>query len=121
MASNIRVFGAWALALGLLVPGMRAVGQQAVPHLSGHVVDEAAVLKADEVERLEHSLAELERTHGSQVVFLIVPGLRKEPIEQFSRRVAETWQLGRAGIDDGVLMTVVCVCPRPRQRGRRRR
>jgi uncharacterized protein len=37
---------------------------------------------------------------------LTVPGLEGEPIESFSKRVAERWKLGQSGRDNGVLIVV---------------
>jgi uncharacterized protein len=48
----------------------------------------------------------LEEETGSQVAVLTVPSLEGDPIEDFSMRVVETWKLGRAGVDDGVLILV---------------
>ena len=80
--------------------------QRAVPFLSARVVDEAAIVP-DEVEaRLEHKLAAFEAETGNQVAVLTVASLEGDAIEDFSLRVAETWELGRGGVDDGVLFVV---------------
>lgn len=87
----------WALA---------AWGQalQPVPALTGRVVDAAAWLEAGARGRLEARLAAIEAERGSQVAILTVPSTRPEPIEAYSIRVVEAWQLGRKGVDDGILI-----------------
>src|SRR5262245_13396444 len=77
-----------------------------VPTLIGHVVDQAGALKAGERDLLENKLRTFERLQGSQIAVLIINTLGQEPIERYSRRVAEHWALGRAEHADGVLMTL---------------
>ena len=77
-----------------------------VPFLGGRVVDDAGVLHPTTEERLESKLAQLEEETGAQVVVLTIPSLQGEALEDFSLRVAETWQLGRENVDDGVLILV---------------
>ena len=36
----------------------------------------------------------------------MIPTTQPETIEQYSIRVAEAWQLGRKGIDDGILLLI---------------
>ncbi|MEK7703529.1 MAG: TPM domain-containing protein [Myxococcota bacterium] len=77
-----------------------------VPRLVGHVNDQAGVLAPADRTALESKLADYERTTGHQVALLIVPALEDDPIENFSMRVVESWKLGGAKFDDGVLMVV---------------
>lgn len=93
-------------APGGIPGGNPAWAQQPVPALTGRVVDLTATLSAGQHSALESRLADLERRKGSQIVVLIVPGVRPESIEQYSLRVAEAWQPGRQGIDDSVLVVL---------------
>jgi uncharacterized protein len=81
-------------------------GQQAVPPLSGRVMDMTATLSPEEVAGLDRTLAGLEHSRGSQIAVLIVPTTDPEEIEQYSIRVAERWKIGRGGIEDGVIVIV---------------
>jgi uncharacterized protein len=83
-----------------------AWAQLAVPPLDTRVTDLAGILDAAARQSLESRLAELEKAKGSQLAVLIVPTTRPETVEQFGLRVAETWKLGRKGVDDGVLLLV---------------
>src|SRR5215831_15104470 len=78
----------------------------AVPKLSAHVMDLTGTLTADERSSLDAKLVDFERARGSQVAVLLVPSIGTEPIEDFATRVTDQWQLGRKGVDDGVLLVV---------------
>jgi uncharacterized protein len=87
-------------------PLLAADGEVPVPKLTGHVIDQTGTLSAAQAGSLEAKLAEFERARGSQVVVLLVPTTELEPIEDFAGRVTDAWQLGRKGVDDGVLFVV---------------
>lgn len=89
--------------LNLLLAGSLAA-EVAVPPLTGRVVDLTGVLKPSEVQDLTSRIEALEKEKGSQIAVLILPTTGEETIEQFSIRVAESWKIGRKGIDDGVLL-----------------
>ncbi len=98
-----------ALALFLAAAGVLAVAAQdlvPVPSLSGRVTDLTGTLTRDQAADLENDLARFERERGSQIAILLVPSTQPEPIEAYSIRVAEAWQIGRKGIDDGVIVLV---------------
>ncbi len=82
------------------------LGALEVPFLTGRVNDLADMLSSGVETRLDERLERLEATEGSQIAVLTIPSLEGEAIEAFSLRVAETWQLGREGADDGVLLLI---------------
>lgn len=92
-----------AVALGLCAA---AGADVAVPPLTGRVVDLTGTLTADQKQSLEQELQAFELKKGSQIAVLLVPTTQPETIEQYSIRVAEAWQLGRAKIDDGAILLV---------------
>lgn len=91
------------LALLWLVP---VWAQQAVPPLTGRVVDAADILSDGNEQALATMLAAHEDSTSNQVAVLTVSSLGGEAIEDFSLRVAEAWGLGQAGTDNGVLLLV---------------
>jgi uncharacterized protein len=97
-----------AVSLAIVVPGATRAATP-VPPLTGPVVDEAGILGADDVRRLD-ALARAARGSeggsGVQLQYLIVRSLDGEPIEDYSIRVAEAWKIGTKGKDNGVLVTV---------------
>ncbi|MBI4938123.1 MAG: YgcG family protein [Nitrosomonadales bacterium] len=97
----------WArvVLLALLLAGT-AQAEIAVPPLAQRVTDLTATLDAGQTQTLESRLAAFEAKKGAQIAVLIVPTTQPETIEQYAIRVAETWKLGRKGVDDGALLLV---------------
>jgi uncharacterized protein len=95
--------------LGLVVAGASAgpaFAQPEVPVLAGRVNDYAHMLSSEADAALESKLAAIEAETGAQVVILTVTSLEDDPIEDFSIRVAETWEIGREQEDNGVILLV---------------
>ena len=78
----------------------------AIPPLDARVIDPAVVLSQADRQALDGKLAAFEQAHGSQVVILLVPTSKPEPIEDFAHRVGEAWKIGRKGVGDGLLVVV---------------
>lgn len=99
---------AWAWAAAVLLAAAAALAQDVVPvpKLAARVTDQTGTLPPAQRDALEERLRAFESAHGSQVAVLLVPTLGGETIEEFAGRVADSWQLGRKGIDDGVLFLV---------------
>lgn len=94
------------LSLAFLLWAFGAAAQQAVPTLTGRVVDEADILSPNTERTLTTLLTEHEQETSNQVAVLTIPSLEGEPIEAYSIRVAEAWGLGTEERDNGVLLTV---------------
>jgi uncharacterized protein len=77
-----------------------------IPPLSAHVTDLTQTLAPAERQALEAKLVDWEARTGNQLAVLMVPTTQPEPIEAYSLRVAEKWQIGRKGKDNGVLFLV---------------
>jgi uncharacterized protein len=92
------------LLLCLIVAG--AAADVPVPGLRARVTDLTATLTPEQSAALERKLTAFEQRKGTQVAVLMVPTTMPEAVEQFSMRVAETWRLGRKGVDDGALLLV---------------
>ncbi len=77
-----------------------------MPPLKTRITDLSATLSQNQLAQLDSTLRALETNKGSQIAILLVPTTAPETIEQYAIRVAEQWQLGRKGIDDGLLILV---------------
>ncbi|MGC2520143.1 MAG: TPM domain-containing protein [Burkholderiales bacterium] len=77
-----------------------------VPPLKSRVTDLTGTLSAAQIQSLDGTLREFERGKGSQVAVLMLPTTQPEAIEQYSIRVAEAWKVGRAKVDDGVILVI---------------
>lgn len=95
--------GLWA---GLWAGSAPAQQPVAVPPLTARVIDQTGTLSPGEQASLDGKLAALEARKGSQIAVLVVPTVQPEAIEQYALRVAESWKLGRKGVDDGLLLLV---------------
>jgi uncharacterized protein len=108
------VRGAVALVLALIAAGTALAqnweagtdGLAPIPPLRARVTDLTNTLSVSEQQALEAKLAAWERDTGAQMVVLVVPSTKPEPIETYSIRVAEAWKIGRKGQDNGVLFLV---------------
>jgi uncharacterized protein len=92
--------------LALLLAGVLASADVAVPPLTGRVIDLTGTLSGGAVSSIEAKLADLETRKGSQIAVLIVPTTQPEEIEQYGIRVEDAWKLGRKGVDDGAYLIV---------------
>lgn len=77
-----------------------------VPKLKGPVNDLAGILSDDKKTEIENFLFEIEKKSDVQIAVLTIPSLEGENCEEYSLRVAETWQLGSKEKDSGVLLLV---------------
>src|SRR4029079_441803 len=81
-------------------------GLAPIPKLTARVTDVTGTLSAAEKSALEAKLADWEQRTSNQLVVLMVPTTRGEPIEGYSLRVAEKWKSGRKGQDNGALFVI---------------
>ena len=98
-----------ALLAALLVAALlsaQALAQQAVPTLSGRVVDAAQMLTEADRLRIDAQLAKVEQARGSQIVALLVASTAPEDIASYANRVANEWKIGRKAVGDGILIII---------------
>ncbi|GAB2182192.1 hypothetical protein DLREEDagrD3_24150 [Denitratisoma sp. agr-D3] len=104
------LIGFWFCLAGLLclplAAGAEEGGPQALPALTGRVVDLTATLTAPQAAQLEDGLKRIESAKGAQLAILLLPSVKPESIEQFGIRLADAWKLGRKGVDDGLIIIV---------------
>jgi uncharacterized protein len=58
------------------------------------------------VQELEQSLSAFEQSDSTQIVVVTIPTLAGEDLEGFSIRLAESWKIGRKGVDNGAILLV---------------
>ena len=68
------------------------------------VVDEAGVLTQSEIDSLTAQIDAYEAATKGQMAVLLIKNLHGDAIEDFSLAVAEKWQIGWTGEDNGVLL-----------------
>ena len=95
------------VAAGVLLAGFASASAEvAVPPLKARVTDLTGTLTAPQIQTLEARLRDFERGKGSQIAVLVLPSTQPETIEEYSIRVADAWKIGRARVDDGVILVV---------------
>src|SRR6266571_874291 len=104
--SRRRLVRVAAGAIFLLAGLALGADEAAVPPLKARVTDLTGTLTAAQIQTLEGRLRDFERGKGSQIAVLMLPSTQPETIEEYSIRVAEAWKIGRAKIDDGVILVV---------------
>lgn len=77
-----------------------------VPALKGRVNDYAGIIGERTENEIEEYLSSLEEQSGVQIAVLTVPSLEGENIAGFGIKVAEKWQLGEKGKDNGAVLIV---------------
>jgi uncharacterized protein len=78
----------------------------AFPALTGRVVDEVGVLSPAQKAALEARSAAFEQSSSDQIVVAVVASLQGYEIEEYGYRLLRHWQLGQAGLNNGVLLIV---------------
>ncbi len=77
---------------------------EAAPPLKGRVTDTTGVLSAACASELTDRLAALEQRLGVQVAILLVGSTGQSTIEQFATSVFDQWKLGKAEVNNGLLL-----------------
>jgi len=77
-----------------------------VPALQGRVVDTASMLSPGAIKQIESTLTTFEAEESTQIVVLTIDSLQGENLEAFSLKVAEKWQIGQKGFDNGALLLI---------------
>ena len=93
-------------ALVCLPSVLRAQELVQIPAMQAWATDTTGTLSAAELQALNAKLEAFKQKQGSQVAVLIISSTGLEPIEDYSIRLAEAWQVGREGVDDGVILLV---------------
>ena len=93
----------WFVAL--LIFATAAIAQT-FPPLTGRVVDQAHILKPEQVVDLTGKSEALEKQTGRQFVIATVNSLEGYPIDDYAYRLGRAWKIGDEKRDDGVLLLV---------------
>jgi uncharacterized protein len=92
----------WLALIVLAAPA----SAQTFPPLTGRVVDQAHLLRPEQVADLTTKSEKLEAQTGRQFVVATIPSLEGRPIEDYGYRLGRAWGIGQKGKDDGVILLV---------------
>ena len=95
-----------AVLLVMLGCGTVHAAPTPIPEFTPNVVDSAGVLDAAGDERVNAEILRIRESSGILAGVYIVQGLGEESIEELAVRAFEKWQLGQAGVDNGLLLVL---------------
>lgn len=113
--STLAGFALLAAVGGVGIVGMAAHSRLTTPVaaevppsivLAGRVTDAAGILTAEQAAGLSKKLEILEQKTGHQMVVVTTHTLGGREIGVFTRDLGNAWGIGRAGIDDGVIVLI---------------
>ena len=90
----------------VLVSVIEAVDLVPIPNITQRVTDLTATLSSQEKLQTEQFLTKFEQSYGSQIIVVILPTTKPEPIEQYAIRLAEKIKVGRKKVNDGVIFLI---------------
>ncbi|MFH1653510.1 MAG: YgcG family protein [Pseudomonadota bacterium] len=79
---------------------------QDVPYLTGRVTDNAQILTPETRQSITGLLKAHEDKTTNQIAVLTVPSLDGEAIEDYADAVFQAWELGKKGVDNGLLILI---------------
>ena len=106
LAFTLQTKGILLALLLAFIPAVASAQQADIPPMTSPVIDTTGTLTPQQTQLLEQQALALQQRKGSQLQVLMVPSTQPETIEQYTVRAFEQWQLGRKGVDDGVLLVV---------------
>ena len=95
---------AFVVMLGLAL--LPASAEPTFPALTGRVVDGAGLLSPEDRDALTSELKALEDRSSDQLVVVTLPSLQGYPIEDFGYQLGRHWGIGKAELNNGVLLIV---------------
>lgn len=97
---------ALAFFLAIVLLALPAAAQPKFPALTGRIVDEAALLKSEDLASIAADLKALQAKSSDQLVIYTTRSLQGYPIEDFGYQLGRTWGIGQRGVNNGVLLIV---------------
>jgi len=95
------------LAAALIAAVVSAPAEDALSPAPEHYFnDYAAVVPTDVAERLEAKLRAFDEQTSNQIVVAVFPELPSTSLEDFTVRTAQSWQVGRKKLSNGVVLFV---------------
>jgi len=76
------------------------------PVLTGPVADSINLLTPEQNKQLSAKLLGFQKTKGSQIAVCIIPTTGPLTIEDYGIQLAQKWKIGRAKIDDGIIIII---------------
>jgi uncharacterized protein len=98
--------GALTALLLVLLCATAALAAPNFPALTGRIVDEAALLSAEDKRTLEADLKALEDKSTDQLVIYTTRSLQGYPIEDFGYQLGRAWAIGQKDKNNGAILII---------------
>lgn len=76
------------------------------PAPTNYVVDTASKLDNDQLAKLNSKLDTLNKSSKNEIAVLVLPNMGGENIEDVAQKTFRSWKIGKAGLDNGVLVVI---------------
>lgn len=104
----MKILIAFLTIFGLLISCIKKTDQPTNElKIESRIFDHANLLTPDQEDSIFQLIKNLDSNIGSQIAVVTIDTLNGESIEQYSLAMTEKLGLGRAGFDDGILISVV--------------
>jgi len=104
--SAVAEMAMWMLALAFFALAAPASAQTFPANNASPVVDQAGILRPEQVADLTSKAQALEAQSGRALAIATVKSLEGYPVDDYAYRLGRAWGLGQKGKDDGVLLLV---------------
>ncbi|WP_254889581.1 TPM domain-containing protein, partial [Cronobacter sakazakii] len=103
----LRILTSFILTIALTLVSVSALAQPLdVPPMRGVINDPADLLSGQEYVALLDDVSAINTRTHAQTAILVLPELKGDNLERFATRTFNTWRLGNAQRNDGVLILV---------------
>jgi len=96
----------FSLLLLLLTSALPLAALEVPPRPTQWVTDGAGLLGGTAVDLLNRKLEQFEKDSGAQFIIYTLPSIENEVIEDFTIRSVESWKVGQAKYDNGLVIFV---------------
>lgn len=94
------------LFIGLIVINLQVFGQDIPAKPNGYVLDQAGLMKSDEVQQLEQKLRGYADTTSTQFAIVLVPTIGNSDPFDYAMAIGKTWGVGQKDKNNGVVILV---------------
>lgn len=107
MKRTLSLFALLLAALALVLPaGGSLSAQDYPPRPDGPILDQSDIIPAAEEAALDKKLRDYNAATGRAIVIAVVDSLQGETPDNYARNLAETWGVGGAETEEGVLLLI---------------
>ncbi len=107
LAARVMLASLLALSVLLIAAWLdTAAAEPKFPPLSGRIVDEAGIIKAEDRAAILEMLRALEEKSTDQIVVYTARTLQGYEIEEFGYRLGRFWQIGQKDKNNGIILIV---------------